>query len=249
MSNCVLYITDGNEKNVTYLLYSLKSLFKTNIDRNFDVVILTKKDLNLRLKDINSDIIQLVDDFSNTNKIKIYSGPVSSTATFERLFIPLRKEFSQYEKVLYLDCDTEIFSNINDIFSIKMGTYEILGRNEGTSHPHLLRCISTCERSKLTIKYNTNKNGIYINAGVIVMNITNILKRQNYENDVRLYLNIYDNLKFGLVDQDIINLFFNIKEMDKKYNSFGNEFNDIDKKIVHYICNEGKKLLNERINL
>lgn len=249
MKNCVLYITDGNEKNVIYLLHSLKSLFKTNTNRNFDVVVLTKKDMKDRLINIDSEIIQLVDDFSKTNNIKIYSGPVSSTATFERLFLPLRKEFYKYEKVLYLDCDTEIFSDINDIFTIDMCEYEIMGRNEGTAHPHLLRCISTCERLNLNIKYNTNKNGIYINAGVIVMNIINILKRQNYENDVRQYLNIYDNLKFGLVDQDIINLFFTIKEIDKKYNSFHNEFNDNNKKIVHYICKEGKKLLNERINL
>jgi len=144
--------------------------------------------------------------------------------TLYRLFIPY---IISETKLLYLDADTVVNGDISQFYNMNMEDYWIAG----------------CEDTGLQRRYKTSiglkENDIYINAGVCLMNLSEI--RQNRLGDKWLRL---INEKFYLAhDQDVLNITCNkhIKNVDFDYNvslSTNVNLNTKNIKIMHYAGNK-----------
>lgn len=108
------------------------------------------------------------------------------------------------EQVLYLDCDTIVTSDIRDLFLTNNFNYTVSG-------------VKDCISSSYKINIGLNKNSVYINAGVLLLNLKKLR-----EIDIRSVMNEFLNLHsktFYYADQDVLNGIFkgNVGVLDPKY--------------------------------
>lgn len=201
----VVYACDRNYLPHTYV--SITSLIE-NLSENTHVVIyimhdqsITEDDIKLFHKLNNESVvvefINMKDSFSNM-KMKISH---ISYVTYFRLEIPRKLGF--YDKVLYLDSDTIINSDISKIFNINIDEYYVAGV-KALSYHH--------KRTQDRLKIDPSN---YINAGVLLLNNKKIISKKIYERFFSLLGRGYSSQ-----DQDIINVAFNgkIRILDKRFN-------------------------------
>ena len=162
-------------------------------------------------------------EFININKTEEYVKNTSpnyntkySKLSYVRCyFSKLLKE----DKILYLDVDTLVVDNIEELWNIDMQDNVLIGIHEsGEWNKHL------------------NTYGLddkYINSGVLVMDLCKI--RQERLDDSMIYL--LNNNFYYFPDQDVINLVCRnrIKYVDNRYNSSETTGFRDDAKIIHYI--------------
>ena len=113
-----------------------------------------------------------------------------SVVTYYRLFIA--SLFPQYDKVIYLDCDLVVLGDISKLYHTELGN-NILGASPE-------QFIQNTKEFRL---YAENAIGVspdvYVNAGVLLMNLKEFRKNKIEERFVRL-ITEYD---FDLLDPDI----------------------------------------------
>lgn len=119
----------------------------------------------------------------------------------------------QLDKVLSLDVDTIVTDDISELWEIDLNNYYVAGVRDTPA---------------------LNKNGLYINAGVLLQNLTNI---RNDKRDLQAVFRL-NHFKKEYPEQDIINEIYKNKifELPSEYNShplFMN-YNPNRKKIIHY---------------
>lgn len=123
------------------------------------------------------------------------------------------------DKILYLDVDTLVVDNIEDLWNIDLEDNVIAGVYEpGEWNRHL----------------NTyGLNDTYINSGVLLMDLKKI--REERLDDSMIYL--LNNNKYAFPDQDVINLVCRnrIKHISNVYNSSETTGIVDNAKILHYI--------------
>lgn len=110
------------------------------------------------------------------------------------------------ERALWMDIDTVVLKDLSYFYHTDFGDTYIIGTQGNNSEKHLERL-------------GLNKNGTYINAGVILFNLK--LIRDNFSKDF-LYTCYEQNAsKIRFSDQDVINIAFadRIRNMpDRRYN-------------------------------
>lgn len=107
------------------------------------------------------------------------------TRLFSGLLLP-----TQVEKVLYLDCDTIITDNISQLNEIDIKDYTIFGVKD---------CISRQYKENIGL----NKDDIYINAGVLLINL-NKMRQKDISKEIETFFNKYEKTMF-FADQDVLN--------------------------------------------
>ncbi|MDX8415819.1 glycosyltransferase family 8 protein [Intestinicryptomonas porci] len=143
--------------------------------------------------------------------------------TYFRYILP--EILPSLNSVLYLDGDTIINGDISKLFVEDISGYY---------------CAGVPDFMNMNVEYKKSLgiNSFYINAGVILYNLSEIRK----SNIVDLLFSISHERDFKFCDQDVINIVFDgkIKELDIVYNFkhihqkiFSKKFKDA--KIVHYI--------------
>jgi lipopolysaccharide biosynthesis glycosyltransferase len=181
-----------------------------------------------RLKNIFNVEIEIykidLNEFSNFNQLPINSKYISHTTAFTwaRLFLPkiLRSEIS---RVIYLDCDTIVLSDLLELYATDMKGHPIAGCLD----------INSVELSR---RLNVDK---YINAGVLLIDLDLWRKNDYSDRCVDYTIQIRDEIIFG--DQCAINKFFadNIEVIEHKWNFYvlpeDNPENLDGMGILHYI--------------
>ncbi len=224
-----------NERYVQHLCSTLKSIFvNKNPNENFNIVILnenikprTKRYIELILPQ-NSKIkfIDVNNEVFKNCPLTIDTFHINSLTTYYRFILP---EICDFDKVLYLDCDTIVNKSLSGLYKTNINNYYIAGVIDSYEKEN-------CERLSL------NK---YVNAGVLLINL-DLWRKDNVTQ--RLFdwtINNQDKIKWQ--DQDVLNVVLQEKilYLPEEYNAqvskleFGNtkEFNKIgyNATIIHYV--------------
>lgn len=192
----VLYTCDNNY--VWLMGISMISLFENNKDVEELSVYLLGEKISEENKNLLFDISKkysrkcIVVDMPD---IKISKSLVSTRwpkSAFSRLYSAelLPKDI---ERVLYLDCDTIVLQSLKDLDGFLNERYPISGVKD---------CIGISYRRNIGL----NSSSIYINAGVLLLNL-NILRTMNISEMIENFLNTYSKTIY-YADQDVLNGIF-----------------------------------------
>ena len=165
-----------------------------------------KKFGNIYSKDCSTKIIDM------GNRFKGVRGTHFPPSAFYRLLAS--SYLPQYEKVLYIDGDTLVRHDLNELFSTNIDNYYIAGvKDMGMS------LSSNSTKNSYAKKLNIKNMDQYINSGVLLMN----LKRMREDRVENKFLNYMQNggfLKYA--DQEVLNsvCYGKIKPISPVYNDF-----------------------------
>lgn len=189
----ILVTLDSNYIEV--LIVMLKSLAINNKNYSFDVYVmnenLTKKEVeHLRkntFKNINIIDLKVKDDEFN-------KAPTTKRYPKEMYFRILASFYlpKSVDKILYLDPDLVVINSIEKLYNIDLDNYYFAAAT------HVFGFLQTFNRLRL----NLEKNNVYVNSGVLLMNIDLLRKEQN-KKDVYDFISKNKN-KLMLPDQDVI---------------------------------------------
>lgn len=205
-------VIESTKQNYVLLFYIMHDNSITDIQKN---MLLKLESDNIAIKFIN-----MQDKFSNLNtNVKHITTP-----SFYRLEIA--KTLSYHKKVIYLDCDTIVISDIKNFYDINIDNYYCAGVKA-------LAYDNKHHRKRLGIDTST-----YVNSGVLLFNIEKLNNDEIYKKFIKLSINDY-----ASGDQDIINIACHNKILilNREYNFMTKylhiskySLNSRDIKIVHY---------------
>lgn len=177
------------------LIVMLKSLAHSNKQKKFDVYVmnssLTKKDIEYlkenALKNINIIDLKISDK-------ELDKAPVTKRYPKEMYYRILASYYlpKKVDKILYLDPDLVVINKIDKLYKIDLDNYYFAAAS------HIWGMLQTFNRIRLRMR----NDDIYINSGVMLMNIKLLRKEQNRE-DVYNFIKKNKN-KLMLPDQDVI---------------------------------------------
>lgn len=122
-------------------------------------------------------------------------------------------------KIIYLDTDTIVNGDLNELFKIDISDYE-------------LACVKDLYNWLNPYRWKVKK---YFNSGVLLLNMKNIKKTKLFKNARELVAN----KKMISPDQDALNFLVKSKLMlPEKFNAKDKYYKDI---VVHHFCNVRKK--------
>ncbi|MBR5575107.1 MAG: glycosyltransferase family 8 protein [Alphaproteobacteria bacterium] len=141
------------------------------------------------------------------NPFRNYDFKRWSPVIFYRLFA--HRIFPGVEKMLYLDSDTLVYADVSDLFDLDLTGYA-LGGVRDMAHTELPD--NYCGRYVREFKQRYLKNDMYINSGVLLLNLAEMGNYEQALADVKA--------KLTFPDQDIINVALDgkIYELPLKYN-------------------------------
>ncbi len=139
-----------------------------------------------------------------------------SISSYHRFLIP--SLFKNLDKILYIDCDIIATTSISEFYNTDLTNYSAAVIRD-----------TSCETQQK--KFGFNPNEIYFNSGVILFNLQKCFS-ENLEKK------LFDTIKNGLDDQDILNICLkgNVKEMPITWNWQG--------KAKHYSQEKPPKLIH-----
>lgn len=201
----IVYIFDDNYVDIT--IVSILSLLENNKNIvlhivDYDISEFNKQRLNKISKKYNTPIYfyPKIDLSIIPKDIDLKSWPI---VTFARLFCHkiLPKSL---KKVIYIDCDTLILNELEEVYKINMEGMPIAG---------VLDCTPA---SKIKIGYTSNDK--YYSNGILLIDLEYWRK-----NDVLTgFMEIMENKNINLphLDQDVLNIYFKnkFKQLPLKYN-------------------------------
>lgn len=202
-----------------------------NVDENYkEALKVTAKSILMRTTEQVMFHIIGIDSIEMDGNIKFYPNPDLSMftevnkqdynyftkAALYRLLIPLLIE---EDKAIYLDCDTIVCHDIKELWDIDV---DFIG---GCKDPQF----------NFRKQQTKTKGRYYINSGVLLFNLKQI--RAKMPDYVEKIINIQNNYKLELIDQDIINHLFDeqITYLDLKWNVCANLCDDKDYTELDYI--------------
>ena len=244
MSNAIVLISDSNY--IHYLKFMLFQLKKYNSLNN--IYILTNNSSYDIISKIHANTINMQKYYIEYNFDK--QPRKECIIYYNKLMIPLIDKLSNYDKILYIDCDIEIVKDFKSIFNITFSEEILACLNESINKEYIKKKINP-KLKKINKKYLDFKNNFnYINAGVLIFN--NKLIRNNlelYKKRVHKFLNINKKCNFLCGDEEIINLMYNINySLPKIYNRFYRFLSDSKENyiFIHY-TSKSKESFNNLI--
>lgn len=187
---------------VCHMRVTLRSLVRSNGDKKFNVYVMSS-DL------VEQDIVALKQEFGDCVKFNIitmndeeFAGfPTDKrypVAVYYRIFAPILIN-DDIDRLFYLDCDTIVRGDVDLIYNQDFcGNYYI----GCTQIRNILRYFNA-------MRLKVDKNFVYLNTGVVVMNVRELRKALNVEEIKRF--TVKNKRKMILYDQDIIYKFFGDK--------------------------------------
>lgn len=221
---------------IPFLAVALESLIEnSNEYNNYLIKILYTKvseENKLKIQKYGKENIDIefVDlrDYVEKIKDKLYTRDYYSKTTYFRLFIP--ELYPQYDKVLYLDSDIVILSDVAYLYNNDLGTNLVGGVPDGAvQNIEIFQ-----EYVEKVVGVSNYKN--YFNAGILIMNLNELRKFKFQEK----FLYLLETVKFTVAqDQDYLNRLCKgrVTILKKDWNKMpipGDEINEEDIKLVHY---------------
>ncbi len=232
MNNRISIVFAINDSYAQHCSVSIVSILENNAGINFDFYVIgdyfseeSKKLLNSALKKYdhgNKIELKIVDD-SLIKDLKINIKYITHHTYYRLLLAEL---FPDLNKILYLDADLVIDGSILELWNTPFDGYLCAGVKD-----------TYVDRIKYKYKIGLKENDLYINAGVILMNLEAMRSEKISEQLFEVAQNCLD--KFEFQDQDIINwvLRGRIKPILVNYNYTTEDiyYNKIkDPVIIHY---------------
>lgn len=169
----------------------------------------------------------------------LYTVDRFSTSVYGKLLIPYI--FKIYDKVLFLDCDLIVLSDIKELYDMDIGDTYLAAHKDDYA---LLNPVIWNEEYKKKYlhlfnyfehRLNLTKSEIekYFNTGVLVMNI----EKLNKSKELDLALNLI-NEEYLMPDQDILNIAFKgnkHKELPIEWNINNRFYNENEKHLIKYL--------------
>lgn len=191
-----------DDEYVPFLAVALQSLVENSKKENYYLI----KILYTNITDENQEKIKKYESeniniefvclsyYINKVKDKLYTRDYYSKTTYFRLFIP--DLYPQFDKVLYLDSDIVILSNIADLYNVDMGDNLLAAVPDD-----VIQTIEVFrEYAEKVVGVATYKN--YFNAGILLMNLDELRKFKFQEK----FLYLLEKVKFSVAqDQDYLN--------------------------------------------
>ena len=185
-----------------FLSVTLQSLLENSShDYDYHIYVLhsgIRKDFEEKILRFSKDCftVRFVDVTEPLKEISahLHMRDYYTCTTYFRVFIA--KMFSQYDKALYLDCDTVVLGDISALYNYDLGNHLIAGAPcEGVNSFDVYR------------EYVRTVDGLnpdyFFNAGVILMN----LKAFREENFYAKFADLLQKYKFTLIqDEDYLNV-------------------------------------------
>lgn len=232
----ICFNTDDNYSVYTYIaMHSI--MMNCNISIMYAFYILVPPNF----QDNNREMLREIEKLFENCKVKIIEvkleiendplfGRITSVAYY-RLFAPI---LIPEDKCLYLDQDIVALNDVSEIFKINVSDFFAAGVRSIMATQRINSLTDFFE--SYTDKCSLNQvgrdifgmhpwkaeqlinrmNGLYINAGVMLMNLKKIRKMKNWEENVVSLVNA----KLPLGDSDVINILCSgkIREISEKYN-------------------------------
>lgn len=209
-----------NSNYLSVLVVMLKSLAFSNKHKKFDVYVMND---SLSLEDI---IYLKENTFKNINIIDLKvsdkvldMAPVTNRYPKEMYYRILASYYlpKKVDKILYLDPDLVVINKIDKLYNTNLNNYYFAAAS------HIWGILQTFNRIRLRM----NSDDIYINSGVMLMNVK-LLRKEQDRNDVYKFIKKNKN-KLMLPDQDVIS------------GLYANKILPLDP----YVYNMTEKLLNQ----
>lgn len=223
MKNAIVYCIFDNGKNGEYykksFIFSVTSLISKLKSKCADIYCLTNMEMDFNIY----GIIHYIELGTYMKMLpSIYSG------YYLKLLIPLIQEFKKYDKVLFLDADTEICSDIGSIFLCDFyNNGDILAVNEtsiwGGANISLYNdAIKYCKANNINMASNNVKHE-YFNSGVILFNQKKLTTSYTQQHHAQI-LKLEAALNYAWDrDQKLFNYFFTLDHyLSREYNIFYN---------------------------
>ena len=201
--------------------YQIKILYTNIKEENRErIKKYEKENVNIEFVDLNY-YIQKVKD-------KLYTRDYYSKTTYFRLFLP--ELYPQYDKVLYLDSDIVLLTDVAELYNIDMGDNLVAAAPD-----------DVIQTSKIFQEYAEKVVGVadyrnYFNAGVLLMNLDELRKFGFQEK----FLYSLEKIKFAVAqDQDYLNRLCKgrVKIIDKTWDRMPIAMEGIKReeiKLIHY---------------
>lgn len=208
-------------------LASIKSLIFNTTDAMKIYLVsdnISNENIN-RLKKIikkSNNSLKVIDFNEYIYRLKDASQYIGSYSTYAKLFL---FEMCNEDKIIFIDSDTIILSNIKEIYDINLNNKIIGGVKE-------------CLDNVYYQIANMNASHTYINAGILLINLE-LWRKEKMDNLVLSYIRDHNNIPN--VDQGLINAVFKdkIEVLDLK-------FNLMPQPIYYKDCEKIKKIYNMR---
>lgn len=173
---CVSVFCSTSDEYTPYCCVMLQSLIDhATPEKNYDIIVLHSGLSKSRQQDISSITrgarylsIRFYDVTAFMQGKMFFRGSENfSLATWYRLFAPTI--FSEYDKIVYLDVDTVVLTDIAELYHQNIGEYWIAACTD-------LAMLGDSLRGKNTHDYILNTIGLidakyYVNGGVMLMNL------------------------------------------------------------------------------
>lgn len=184
-----------NSNYLKVLIVMLKSLAISNKRTKFDVYVmnnsLTQEDITY-LKENTFSNINIID--LKINDKELDKAPVTKRYPKEMYYRILAAYYlpKKVDKILYLDPDLVVINKLDKLYKTNLDNYYF------TAASHIWGMLQTFNRIRLKMK----SDDIYINSGVMLMNIKLLRSEQNKEDVYKFIKKNKHNLM--LPDQDVI---------------------------------------------
>lgn len=219
---------------IPFLAVSLQSLIDNSSKENKYIIkilyINVSEENMLKIKKYEKENVEI--EFINLNnqleKVqgKLYTRNYFSNTTYFRLFIP--ELYPQYDKVLYVDSDITILTDIADLFNEEIGDNLVAAIPDGAVQT-IKVFQEYVEKVVGVIDYNN-----YFNAGILLMNLKELRKYKFQEK----FLYLLERIKFEVAqDQDYLNRLCKgrVKLLDDSWNKMPiMGISDKKPKIIHF---------------
>ena len=215
MDNRNKYIViNMNSKYFPYSLVMLQSLFDNNREYLFSVYLFYSEMKQWQLDYLNKFITKFENEFIPIRvDHKIFNEfPMNARWTVETYFRLLIPELipNSLSKVLYLDIDLIIDGDISDLLNLELDSY------------YLAACEERYEKFDLDLlnrEWKRTDNIKYFNAGVMLLNLSEIRKIMQFNDYIRVIKRL--NGKLPYMDQDILNYLLGekVKYLQSKFNT------------------------------
>ena len=227
----IVFATDKNY--LPFLTVALKSIqehssldylykiyiFHETLDIDSMKMVKSMSNKNYQIKFIN------VTHYVNKIKSKLHTRDYYTNTTYYRFFIP--RILKKYDKVLYLDCDILVRSDISELFNNNITDYMLGAVTEDVM-------TNTDVYGTYTEKVCGIKRDRFFNAGVMLLN----LKRLRKENIEKLFIELLSVYTFRVTqDEDYLNILCkdNVLYLDEAWNYCEiNKHNIKNPHIVHF---------------
>lgn len=251
LTKCIPVVFSCDNNYCSYLAAAVKSLIQNSSDKyNYDIFILDDhiseynksliKQSIIDYPNVNIRFIDVIPYLNNLPRKIFYCHGHFSISTYYRFFLP--RILRNFDKALYIDCDTVILDDVSKLYEIDLENYVLAA----TKDVEVIRSIySASDDHKKRLDYYKNVLKLqnpfnYFQAGVLVFNIKQMLKI-NFEQQCIDRLMEIKTPEY--VDQDILNSLYEdqVKFFDISWNTEWHlplKNNNIEQLLPQDVCDQ-----------